>query len=612
MNHKKLLLVSALCAAGALTACQGSNTASTTAASSAPAETEAESTAAAETGAAETTAAAEEAIPAISVAEIYADNDLEDLWINHTSLTVTSQTTNEQKEVVETGTAVLSLDSDGLVTLAARYEYPQEGYEAEVLAFQNDGLITYHYSNGDEPICIACHPDAYIAELQSRTYLPVRGTFRYSGEVTTEDGEGLVTTADFSGLGQVSFRTDADSGELQEITYLYSDGTEIFYTLTYDDPAELETAEPSSDTCELSINFLPGTDAEETYTYPVEKGVILTISGLDGLTMYSDEACTESLQPFVISKDVTVYAAQGRNEEDFFAQAPFLSDEALYADFISQLEEGQGYAFAEMGLPQDVILVSSGIYTADGDEYSAIEATVYGLNDKDEIMEYGTLASRSTAYPLAARNGFVYSGSHHSMERYTIDAETGKLVLAACASESFTQEGDSFKPTYYYFSSEEHLDGEQPDDSRMAKMIEEYMSLKPLNFYPVGSPVDYSAYVGKSFSGKDPWGEDMTVSVTDISGNTLSWTLTEAVNGGEEKIEAEFTDTLMKGNVGTFLLEDSLENDLCSYSGTIRLTDQAVVITYVDGALETQSENGNSSWHMAGAVPEADREIVLK
>lgn len=103
-----------------------------------------------------------------------------------------------------------------------------------------------------------------------------------------------------------------------------------------------------------------------------------------------------------------------------------------------KLSPGMGYANVTIG-DEDALLVCSGAYDNLDGNMAAIDATVFIYKD-NAPYEVGKACSAGTAYPLAVKDGMLYTGSNHWICKYTI--EDDKLTLAEMASVNYDAEGN--------------------------------------------------------------------------------------------------------------------------------------------------------------------------
>lgn len=104
---------------------------------------------------------------------------------------------------------------------------------------------------------------------------------------------------------------------------------------------------------------------------------------------------------------------------------------------IDTLSEESYYAFADMDEFNDALLITSSDLVFDnGDgKMAATEATVYGYDGKNNIIEYGYVAGGGTATPLACKDHELFCGGRDYMNKIHIDEDNSEMV---------TDEGEYF------------------------------------------------------------------------------------------------------------------------------------------------------------------------
>ena len=125
---------------------------------------------------------------------------------------------------------------------------------------------------------------------------------------------------------------------------------------------------------------------------------------------------------------------------------------------------------------------------------------------------------------------------------------------------------------------------------------------------------NYEEYIGYQFSGKDPWDNEVAVTIRKIEDNKVTWTYTDVYGEGEEAITLynELTSD-MKDDKVNFTVKGDTDKEGVSfeYKGTLTLKDGKVILSYEDGQLTTKSTDGDSGSYHIGAVEEGKRIITL-
>ena len=124
---------------------------------------------------------------------------------------------------------------------------------------------------------------------------------------------------------------------------------------------------------------------------------------------------------------------------------------------------------------------------------------------------------------------------------------------------------------------------------------------------------DYKDYIGYQFSGKDPWGGELAVTIRTLENDKMTWTYTDVLGSGESSVTVySELETEFKNGKSSFTVNGNAEENYAfNYTGTISLEDGNVIITLIDGALEEKSDEGGSASYQVKALEEANRTITL-
>ena len=118
----------------------------------------------------------------------------------------------------------------------------------------------------------------------------------------------------------------------------------------------------------------------------------------------------------------------------------------------------------------------------------------------------------------------------------------------------------------------------------------------------------YEPYRGYQFSGTNPWGQELAITVRSVKDGKMDWTYTDTA--GDLILYQELEGTPLNDMTAEFRVEgDAAVNVKFSYTGTITMKDGNLTVIYTGGALETVSSEGGSMARMVDAVPEAERTV---
>jgi len=183
---------------------------------------------------------------------------------------------------------------------------------------------------------------------------------------------------------------------------------------------------------------------------------------------------------------------------------------------------------------------------------------------------------------------YNYGGSIQLIEGYVvIEYEYGETVTQSPEGDSNSRQVDAL-----------------PDDEKIV-VLEKYV--------PNGGVVeDYSYFEGYQFTGVDPWGGALNITIRSIENGEMDWTITDSY--GNEMIYNEKTGTELEAGQAGFYIEGDYtgaDNMSYAYGGTLDLIDRAIVFTYEFGATVTSSSEGGSSSRMVDALPDSEKIVIL-
>lgn len=157
------------------------------------------------------------------------------------------------------------------------------------------------------------------------------------------------------------------------------------------------------------------------------------------------------------------------------------SDCGTFTDMLNKkkISAGMGYANITVG-DVDVFAVTSGTYDNMDGNMAGIDATLFTYDDGN-IVELGKICSGGTAYPIATKDGYIYTASNHWVCKYVI-GDDNSLQIMEKASVVYDENGDG---TYFY-DSEDGGDYSQMDQEHlqeiMNQLFDEMGSAEIINF----------------------------------------------------------------------------------------------------------------------------------
>ena len=113
----------------------------------------------------------------------------------------------------------------------------------------------------------------------------------------------------------------------------------------------------------------------------------------------------------------------------------------------------------------------------------------------------------------------------------------------------------------------------------------------------------YAEYAGYIFSGKDPWEGTLTITIRSIVDGKMEWTFTDSFE--DHTLFQVVEDTAIQDNKASFDIKGKdvqHEEVSFSYQGELELKDGKVSVLFLGGAVTSESSEGGSSYHAAGAL----------
>ena len=147
----------------------------------------------------------------------------------------------------------------------------------------------------------------------------------------------------------------------------------------------------------------------------------------------------------------------------------------------------------------------------------------------------------------------------------------------------------------------------------MKKLIAMLLALvMALGFMAMAESADYGAFIGKTYTGNDPWGGRLAVTVNDIRDGAMDWTFSDTLD--DMVFTQSFEGTTLTDGTAQFHVSGVAEGkdyETIDYTGTIALADDMIIFTYTDGELTEHSDQGGSTAYHVAALDELDRKVAL-
>lgn len=146
-----------------------------------------------------------------------------------------------------------------------------------------------------------------------------------------------------------------------------------------------------------------------------------------------------------------------------------------FTQIVDKLSSGKAYANVSAG-DTDVLLIASGAYD-NGDGYmAAIDAEIFAYDKDGKIVYLGYVTSGGTAYPIAAKDGLIYTGGNHFAAVSTV-----KDMVLMDTKQAWVEYGTDGSATYYT-SKDGETAVKAEDDSVLNAMYDEMFDAEVVEF----------------------------------------------------------------------------------------------------------------------------------
>lgn len=161
-----------------------------------------------------------------------------------------------------------------------------------------------------------------------------------------------------------------------------------------------------------------------------------------------------------------------------------ITDCATFTDLLNKdrVSDGMGWTNIDIG-ETNCFMVTSGTFDNLDGNMAGISATIFIYKD-GEVTELGKVCSGGTAYPIAEKDGNIFTASNHWVSKYAI--EDNKLVVVEAASVEYDSDGNG---TYTFESetdsSQNDMDSAEAEE-KMEQLYNEMGQANIINFDTVG------------------------------------------------------------------------------------------------------------------------------
>ena len=124
-----------------------------------------------------------------------------------------------------------------------------------------------------------------------------------------------------------------------------------------------------------------------------------------------------------------------------------------------------------------------------------------------------------------------------------------------------------------------------------------------------------SDYIGKQYTGNDPWGNPLSIVLKSMDGNEVSFGYKAVIGEGEymRTFLTESSGELKDGVIPFHISSTAKEYEAmhCDYSGSLTLKDGSLLVTYDTGSVVEESPEGGSSGYQALGLEGEDKTVEL-
>ena len=129
-------------------------------------------------------------------------------------------------------------------------------------------------------------------------------------------------------------------------------------------------------------------------------------------------------------------------------------------------------------------------------------------------------------------------------------------------------------------------------------------------------PADWSNYMGRLYTGKDPWGNPLSVTLRGMAGNEVSFAYESVIGEGEytRTFLAESSGEWKDGTIPFHVTATAKEYEAMhlDYSGRMTPKDGCLFVSYDTGSVVEESTEGGSAGYQALGLEEEDKTVELR
>lgn len=130
-----------------------------------------------------------------------------------------------------------------------------------------------------------------------------------------------------------------------------------------------------------------------------------------------------------------------------------------------------------------------------------------------------------------------------------------------------------------------------------------------------GTSTAYSDFIGRQYTGNDPWGNPLSIILKLMDGDEISFEYKAVIGEGEymRTFLTESSGELKDGVIPFHISSTAKEYEAmhCDYTGSLTLRDGSLFVTYDAGSVVEESPEGGSAGYQALSLEGEDKTVEL-
>ncbi len=125
----------------------------------------------------------------------------------------------------------------------------------------------------------------------------------------------------------------------------------------------------------------------------------------------------------------------------------------------------------------------------------------------------------------------------------------------------------------------------------------------------------FDDYMGNTYSGKDPFGNKLSITFNSLENEELTWLFKDLVNKDEESftLSAINTSNVDEGSFTFDVKGVDIENPKTTFEfvGTVTLRKGNLIVNFESGQISNSSKKGGTSFYQLDDVKESEKTVTL-